>query len=75
MEITEFDVFLGQLVTRTLSPEEEADILAIQNMGVRVFNYNIEDSYEDKIASVKAQYLAFGYTEEQSQAFAVNFVK
>lgn len=75
MEITEFDVSLGKLVTRTLTAQEEADILAINSMGVINFSYNIEDSYENKIASVKAQYMAIGKTEEEAEAFAINFVR
>lgn len=75
MEITEFDVSLGQLVTRTLSAEEEAEIIAIQNAGLKIISYSIEDSYEDKVASVKAQYMEWGHSEEDAEAFAIGFVK
>ena len=74
MEITEFDVSLGQLVTRILSAEEEADLSFIQNRGILDISYNPEDSHEDQIASVIAQYISKGYSQEEAEFLANNLV-
>lgn len=74
MEITEFDVSLGQLVTRTLSAQEEADILAIQNAGLNMISYNVEDTREDKITAVIQQYMSMGYSQAQAADMAEKFV-
>lgn len=74
MEITEFDVSLGQLVTRTLSAEEEADILAIQNAGLKMVSYDIEDTREDKITAVIQQYMDMGYSQAEAASMAEKFV-
>ena len=75
MEITEFDVSLGQLVTRTLSAEEEADLVFIQNRGILDITYNPEDSHEDQITSVVAQYISKGYSQEKAESLAASFVR
>lgn len=74
MEITEFDVSLNQLVTRILSIEEEEDLLFIQNRGVLDISYDLEDSYEDRLASVVAQYVSKGYSQEEAESKAILFV-
>jgi hypothetical protein len=74
MEITEFDVSQGKLVTRTLSAEEESEIMAIQNAGLKMFSYNIEDSYQDKINMLSYQYESVGYTEEEAIEIAKKIV-
>lgn len=66
MEITEFDVSQGKLITRTLSAEEEAEIMAIQNAGLKMFSYNVEDSYDDKLNMLVSQYESAGYSNEQA---------
>ena len=66
MEITEFDVSQGKLITRTLSAEEEAEIMAIQNAGLKMFRYNVEDSYDDKLNMLVSQYESAGYSNEQA---------
>ena len=66
MEITEFDVSQGKLITRTLSAEEEAEIMAIQNAGLKMFRYNVEDSYDDKLNMLISQYESAGYSNEQA---------
>jgi hypothetical protein len=70
MEITEFDVSQGKLITRTLSAEEEAEIMAIQNAGLKVFNYNVEDSYQDKFNMLVSQYESAGYAKEEAESTA-----
>lgn len=75
MEITEFDVLLGQLVTRILSAEEEADLTFIQNRGIVDIIYNHEDSREDQITSVVAQYISKGYSQEEAESLAASFVR
>jgi hypothetical protein len=75
MEITEFDVSLGQLVTRTLSAEEEAELTAINNRGLLSISYSLEDSREDQITSVVAQYISKGYSQEKAESLAANFVR
>ena len=74
MEITEFDVSQGKLVTRTLSAEEEADIMAIQNAGLKMFSYNVEDSYQDKVDMLVSQYECEGYTKEEATDIAKKIV-
>jgi len=74
MEITEFDVSQGKLVTRTLSAEEEADIMAIQNAGLKMFSYNVEDSYQDKVDMLVSQYESAGYTKEEATDIAKKIV-
>ena len=66
MEITEFDVSQGKLITRTLSAEEEAEIMAIQNAGLKMFRYNVEDSYDDKLNMLISQYESAGYSNEEA---------
>jgi hypothetical protein len=68
MEITEFDVSQGKLITRTLSAEEEAEIMAIQNAGLKVFSYNVEDAYQDKFNMLVSQYESAGYTREDAES-------
>ena len=70
MEITEFDVSQGRLITRTLSVEEESEIIAIQNAGLKVFSYNVEDSYQDKFNMLVSQYESAGYTREEAESTA-----
>jgi hypothetical protein len=70
MEITEFDVSQGKLITRTLSAEEEAEIMAIQNAGLKVFSYNVEDAYQDKFNMLVSQYESAGYTREDAESTA-----
>ena len=74
MEITEFDVSQGKLVTRTLSAEEEAEIMAIQNAGLKVFHYSVEDSHQDKINMLVSQYKSAGYSQEESESKAILIV-
>ena len=74
MEITEFNVSQGKLVTRTLSAEEEADIMAIQNAGLKMFSYNVEDSYQDKVDMLVSQYESAGYTKEEATDIAKKIV-
>ena len=75
MEITEFDVSLQQLVTRTLTQEEADMITFAHNKGLNAVKYNIDDTYEDKIASVTAQYIELGYSQEKAEELAVKFVR
>ena len=75
MEIIEFDVSLGQLVTRTLSAEEEADLIFIQNRGIFDITYSLQDSREDQVSSVISQYVLKGYSQEEAESLAASFVR
>jgi hypothetical protein len=75
MEITEFDVSLGQLVTRTLSAEEEAELTAINNRGLLSISYSLEDSREDQVSSVISQYVSKGYSQEEAEFLAASLVR
>ena len=75
MEINEFDVSLGVIVTRLLSEEEASQIVVKNDLENASISYSLDDTYEQKIASVTFQYLARGHSQEEAESLAANFVR
>jgi hypothetical protein len=63
------------MVSRVLSEEEASQIIVKNDLEHASISYSLDDTYEQKIASVTFQYLARGHSQEEAEFLAASLVR